>query len=283
MNNNLLILYGSNTDQYIAKIKNNTKYKNYRQVTTQNPIEVLNIQKLFPASCIIVSSRDNISIEELNEVNNTIQDDNIVIYKVPTIDKRTALYKQYKDIIKFCPSSTELVLVQQLQSELDINEWQAISVVYDCGADDNRVNSFLYQVKILEKCGIDVKSLVLNNIVLKKDVDMFKFVDMIITDLEQAIYFYIIMKEKYNSFALLVLLHKAYKHCLQLIECKGNIDTTKLSKWEIAQAKNYLASGNIDSKKCIYNMNIIAKCEEYIKTGNLNEATAISYLFSFIK
>lgn len=217
--------------------------------------------------------------------------DNILILLITKPDKRTKFYNQYKStFIEFKPLN-EANLKKYVLQEINLSDKNCNTLMEICENNYGRIKLEIDKIKhyrvggdfddspkIFDYC---FNELLEDGIIYKPPKDaIFDFVDAILDRRAQKAF------ELYenckgvgeSTLPLLTVLFNNTKAVLQVQTCttKDIGKTTGLTGWQIMNAKKHLDAYDPEELKDL--LQLITKCEQGIKTGDIEEQFVIEYI-----
>jgi len=220
----------------------------------------------------------------LSRINNTIGTSYVFII-VDDVDKRTIVYKQYKDSFIELNNPSEQSLVKFIMSQLKITTDRAITIAKSCNGDRGLIYNTIEQIHIMSKSLGKIEAIADNeatdelipNIYV---MSVFEFVnEMFISSPKDLLTIWGDIKQDISPFAVLSIAYKAHMNTLQVLT-STNPDVTGLDKWTTTQAIER-TKGGITVLECKRRMSFIKECIACIKEGKLPLDYAIEYLLMF--
>ena len=208
---------------------------------------------------------------------------NILIILLTNVDKRTLLYKTFKDtIITFEYLSTD-ILIKHVQSEIALNKSNSKRLIELCANDYSRI--LLEIDKITRYATKDVdkafEELVEQGTIYTPPKDaIFDFVDAVLR--RQVSRAYNLLEQCYavgeSNMALLSVLYGNVKQMLQVQSCESRdiVKSTGLTAWQVKCAKERIGKYRIG--ELVYMLKLIQKIQKGIVTGQIDEYMSVEYL-----
>lgn len=273
---------------YVHKIAEVTGYQLIFADTVLDILPKLNQNSFFKQNYVfsILDDKDFISDDKLQKSIKSKLCDNILILRYSSLDKRSKLYKAYKDtIVDFEPLEPRM-LKKYIQREIELSEYDCNKLIDYCEQSYSRIMSEVDKIKTY--------SIITNshaNVVFTKLVNdgtiyippkdaVFDFVNAVLQhkvklafDLLSQIYAY-----GENTLTLLSVLYTNTKQVLQVQSCESRdiAKATGLTPWQIKCAKdkcNVYHNGDL-----VYLMRLIRDVEKGIKTGEIDDRYAVPYV-----
>lgn len=236
-------------------------------------------------TCYIIDNQKELDglIDDLDKLlDGSFQNKNVLVYKIPNIDKRSKLYKRYKDLI----IEPTISISDLAKDKLNLNLGsQYLSEIYKyCNEIISRCYSELSKVKILsESLNIShnaAAELVIEDLHKRESiggytVDIFKLIDAIVAKDFNLIkgYLHNINTDSFD-FGLLTLLYNNY-HNLYVIKEAGNFATpenTGLSSFIINTAKNNVKKYSLEQLNNI--LVSLYDLDKQVKSGEIDSTYA---------
>lgn len=244
--------------------------------------DIFNSKKLY----IIIDDIDFIKEEKLwNSINTN---NNIIIFKFNTLDKRSKFYKQFENkIVEFNKLSNE-ILIKYIKKEINMSNENCESLIKIC---NNSYNQILLEMDKIVKYGktqmVDTPYDFIFNILNNSGAFHKEISDITFEFIEK------VLKRQYNNIfdlrkkliqigesniKLLSLLYTNFKTVLLIQSCDSNdiCKTTGLQYYQVKYNQdklNYYSIGEL-----VNALKIIQKTEEGIKTGKIDEDISIDYV-----
>lgn len=210
--------------------------------------------------------------------------DNMLILLVTKPDKRTKFYTQYKDaFIEFKPLN-ETNLKKYIQSKIQLSNKNCDQLIEVCEGNYGRILLEIDKIQNFGKASNynDIfENLLKDGTIYRPPKDaIFDFVDAILDRKEQKVF------ELYEdckgvgegTLPLLSVLFNNAKAVLQVQACESKdiAKTTGLTGWQIMNAKKHLRKYSEEELEEL--LQLITKCEQGIKTGEIEEQFVIEYI-----
>ena len=279
--------------QHIAKVKNLTvRYID----SVMDILTELGSQSFLKVNyCyVVLDDKELISNETLQKELISRLNTDILILTLTSVDKRTKLYKTYKDsIIEFNALKSEMVK-RYIQKEIDLSDNNCDKLIEVCEGNYGRCLLEIDKIKRYADSNPTLIRNIYNNgfEILLKDGTIYQPPKDAIFDLVKAILqnkpalaFDLLQNCKEvgeSSLAILSVLFNSTKQLLQVQNCESkDIEkTTGLTYWQIRNAKE--CCGIYSNNNLIYIMKLIQSVERRIKTGEIEESIAVEYVVSNI-
>ena len=248
-----------------------------RSVLSQNAVYVL---------------RDDTEIIKNPEIIDTLKSviaENIVILVLSSVDKRTKLYKTYKDTFIEFHALEHALLKRHIMREIALSDRCADKLIDLCESNYGRCLLEIDKIKQLmswntmsnisaDDC---FKVLLEEKIIYQPPYDaIFNFVDEVLLHHVNSAYDALDNCKKIgeSSLAILTVLYNNAKQVLQVQSYDGNelMKATGLTQFQISCAKkrcNVYRTGDL-----VYMLQLIHEIEVGIKLGTISESIAIDYL-----
>lgn len=216
--------------------------------------------------------------------NNTISE-YIIVFIYSVIDKRSKLYKSYKDmIVEFEPFKLP-VLVKYIQKDIDLSEDFCKQLAEICELDYSRILLEIDKIKNYQKsCNKSadwvMSKLLSDGTIYQPPYDaIFDFVDAVLKYKPKKS-FDLLQQSYASGEATLVIISNLYnstKQLLQVQSYKGDklSEATGLTPFQIKLAsgrKGYYSNGDL-----VYFMRKLREVEKGIKIGEIEESIAVPY------
>lgn len=213
--------------------------------------------------------------------------DNIYILLLTSVDKRSKFYKNYKDsIVEFEPL-TESVLIKYIQKECNLNERNCKKLIDVCESSYSRILLELDKIKcFMVKNGSKTPDVAFTILLEEKVIytppkdAIFDFVDAVLK--HQVERSFNLMEQCYavgeSTMVMLSVLYNNVKQLLQVQSCPSNnvAESTGLTGWQIKCVSDKV--GVYPTGDLVYFLKLIRKVEKGIKTGTIEESTAVPYV-----
>ena len=212
---------------------------------------------------------------------------NMLILLITKPDKRTKFYNQYKNtFIEFKPL-TETNLKKYIQKQIELSDKNCDKLISVCEGNYGRI---LLEIDKIQKYAEHFQDSSVNEffITLLEDGTIyippkdaiFDFVDAIL-DRNRKRTFELYKDCKgvgEGTLPLLSVLFNNAKAVLQVQTCpsKDIAKSTGLTGWQIMNAKKHLGKYDVDELKDL--LQLITKCEQGIKTGEIEEQFVMEYI-----
>lgn len=254
--------------------------------------DIFNTKKLY----IILDDTDFIKQEKLwTDFDNTKFNDNILIFKFNTLDKRNKFYKYFENkIVEFNKLSDE-ILIKYIRKELTngttLNDENCKKLISMCGNNYNQILLEIDKIKHYYDYWLQGGASPDNNIVFNvlneqgafhKEISdiTFEFVEKVLKRDIKAVY---VLRNKLrqineSNIKLLSLLYTNFKIVLLLQSCQSN-DICKTTGLQYYQVK--FNQDKVDFYTVGELVNILRKIqsiEKGIKTGTIDEIISLDYL-----
>ncbi len=236
-------------------------------------------------TCYIVDNQKelDILIDDLDKLlDGSFQNYNILVYKIPNIDKRSKLYKRYKDIILEPAISISDLAVKKLNLNLELK--YLANIYTNCNEMISRCYMEFTKIKILsEALNIDNNSaaeLILEDLYKSESVggytvDIFKLIEAIVSKDLNLVKEYLRNIDTDNfDFGLLTLLYNNY-HNLYVVKEAGpaaSAESTGLSTFIINTAKNNVKKYTLEQLNNI--LVDLYDLDKRIKSGDIDSKYA---------
>ena len=243
---------------------------------------------------VVLDDKELISNETLQKELISRLNTDILILTLTSVDKRTKLYKTYKDsIIEFNALKSE-IMKRYIQKEIDLSDNNCDKLIEVCEGNYGRCLLEIDKIKRYSDSNPTLIRNIYNNgfEMLMNDGTIYQPPKDAIFDLVKAILqnkpalaFDLLQNCKEvgeSSLAILSVLFNSTKQLLQVQSCESkDIEkTTGLTYWQIRNAKE--CCGIYSNNNLIYIMKLIQSVERRIKTGEIEESIAVEYVVSNI-
>lgn len=235
---------------------------------------------------IIRDDKELVSNEKLQtELQNRLKSD-IVILMLTSVDKRTKLYKTYKDsIIEFNVLKSEMVK-RYIQKEIDLSDKNCDKLIEVCEGSYSRCLLEIDKIKRFGgNCNQAFEQLLEDGTIHQPPQDaIFDFVKAVLQNKPRTAYR--LLQNCYaigeSNLVILSVLFNSTKQLLQVQTCqvKDIEKNTGLSWWQINNARECLRINS--DNKLMFIMKLIQSTERKIKSGLIEESVAVDYVVSNI-
>lgn len=212
--------------------------------------------------------------------------DYVIVFIYSTIDKRSKLYKSYKDmIVEFEPFKLP-VLVKYIQKDIDLSEDCSKQLAEICEMDYSRILLEIDKIKQYQKARPNISfdaamnKLLSTGVIYQPPYDaVFDFVDAVLKYKPKKAFR--LLQESYASGeATLVLISNLYnstKQLLQVQSYKGDnlSEATGLTPFQIKLASG--RKGYYSNWDLVCFMRKLREVEKGLKIGEIEEMTAVPY------
>lgn len=238
-------------------------------------------------SCyVLLDDEDFTTNDKLWDIQSKIKDGVILVLKYTNIDKRSRFYNHFKNIIVEFNRLPENVMIKHIRKEIDLSESSCKRLIGLCESDWGRIVIEVDKIKnYADALKLDdetaFRELLNQKAIYQPPQDaIFDLVDAILRR-KLKLSFQLLQEcisINENTFAILSVLYNNARQVLQVQTCKGrNIEqSTGLTAWQVKCAKercNYYADEDL-----MYLLELIAKIDNGIKNGLIEESVAIPYL-----
>lgn len=278
----------------IAKVKNAT-VKNLASITEL--AQKLNTRSVLKNTLIYVirddktfMCDDSIQAKITHSIATT---DNVAVFVYSNIDKRSKLYKNYKeDIVEFEPLKVD-ILIKYIQRDIDLNEKNCRALAEICERDYSRILLEIDKIKQFGNVtyrevhggGYDANAafeyLIKDGTIYRPPYDaVFDFVDAVLKN-RPKLSFNLLEQSYASGEATLVLLSNLYNSTKQLLQVQSyrgdNLSqATGLTSFQIKLAKDRM--NNYSLGDLVYLMKLTRDAEKGIKTGEIDDMMAVPYV-----
>lgn len=217
------------------------------------------------------------------QLTNNVLNGNILIILLTSVDKRTSLYKTFKDSIVTFEHLSVSVLVKHIQSEIRLNTANSKRLVELCENDYSRILLEIDKLKRLATNDVDMvfEDLVEQGVIHQPPKDaIFDLVDAILR--RQVKRVYNLLEQCYavgeSNMVILSVLYTSTKQLLQVQSCESRdvAQSTGLTVWQVKCARERIGSYRIG--ELVYIMRLIQKIQNGIVTGQIDEVISVEYL-----
>lgn len=279
--------------QHIAKARNLTV--RYIDSVTEILTELGSQSFLKVNYCyVVLDDKELISNEKLQTELISRLNTDILILTLTSVDKRTKLYKTYKDsIIEFNALKSEMVK-RYIQKEIDLSDKNCDRLIEACEGSYSRCLLEIDKIKRYSDSNPTLIRNIYNNgfemLMNDRTINqppkdaIFDLVKAVLQN-KPALAFDLLQNCKEvgeSSLAILSVLFNSTKQLLQVQSCESqDIEkTTGLTYWQIKNAKECV--GKYSTNNLIYIMRLVQSVERRIKTGEIEESIAVEYVLSDI-
>ena len=253
----------------------------------------LNKKALFKVNSVYVL-RDDAEIiknpETIDKLRKTA-DKNIVVLVLSSVDKRTKLYKTYKDTFIEFNTLEHAILKRHIQSQIALSSRNIDKLIEVCESNYGRIlleiDKILDYEKVYSEESADdcFRILLEEGTIFQPSYDaIFNFVDDTLMHRVNMVYDSLDNCKRIgeSSLALLSVLYNNAKQVLQVQSYDGdNIEkATGLTAYQIKRIRqkcNVYRTGDL-----VYMLKLIRDTEVGIKTGSIEEAMAVDYVLANI-
>ena len=245
---------------------------------------------------IVRDDKDVMTNEKVqDQLDNGLMGDNVLIFLLSSVDKRTKFYKRYKDsLIEFERLETA-VLRRYIKHECTLSDKNCDLLISICENDYGRILLEIDKIKRyaqaypeeFDDVGFDTyyKRLVEDGTIYEPPYDaIFDLVDAILD--RKVNRTFNLLEQSYAvgeaTMVMLSVLYNNAKAVLQVQTYQGNnlSKATGLNGFSIKNAKKHV--GKYKEKELIYILQLIQKIESGIKTGRMEDEFAMQYLLTHI-
>lgn len=276
------------------------------KVTKRNVIRIDSITDIYsklknrsfvqkPAIYVVRDDKELMQNEKLQGQIETVLNQNILIHLVTNLDKRTRFYKSFKASICDFERLSDSMLSKYIRKEIKLSERQIQRLIEICEHDYGRILLEIDKIKWYELDaelqGYDMSSEDAFTDLLKdgtihvpaKD-SIFNFVDAVLD--RRCNNLFELLQDCYDTgeptMVMLSVLYNNAKAVLQVQSYEGNnlSKATGLTGWQIKNVKPHV--NKYSDLELIALMKLIQKCEQGIKTGQIEEQYVIEYILARI-
>lgn len=233
--------------------------------------------------------RDDAEIIKKPELIDTLKSviaENVVILVLSSVDKRTKIYKTYKDsFIEFC-TLEHAVLKRHVHKEIALSDSNTDKLIEVCEGNYGRILLEIDKIKQAQNAYGDSADVVFKGLLEDKIIyvppydAIFNFVDEVLLHHVNSAYSALDNCKRIgeSALAILTVLYNNAKQVLQVQSYHGNdlAKATGLTAFQIKCARqrcNVYSIGDL-----VYMLQLIQQIEVDIKLGNIAEPMAIDYL-----
>ena len=242
---------------------------------------------------VLRDCKDFLSNDELQEritQNNTFYDC-IIIFVYTTIDKRSRMYKKFKDQIVEFDYMADDILVKYIQRQADLSERNCRRLVELCENDYSRILLEVDKIKRYAKAKSIADDKAFTELVDQRVIyippkdAVFDFVDAVLKD--QPRKSFELLQESYDcGEATLVLLANLYSGAKALLQVQsytgsGKItEATGLTPFQVKLANG--RKGHFSNSELVHIMKQVRAAEKGIKAGEIEDRIAVAYVLTNI-
>ena len=246
--------------------------------------------KSFLQKSVIYIVRDDKELmqnEKLQQSIESVLADNMLIHLLTTVDKRTKFYKQYKDTIVEFEQLTDAILKKYIKKEISLSDKNCQILIDICEHDYGRILLEIDKIKQMCRVQYDctddevVEHLLKDGTIYQPPYDA--IFDLVAAILDRKVNkAFDLLQQSYAvgeaTMVMLSVLYNNAKAVLQVQTYKGdNLSKgTGLTGWQIKNAKAHVRK--YSDKELVHMLQMIQKVESGIKTGQIEEEIAMSYL-----
>lgn len=247
---------------------------------------------LFALPKVFVCRDDNsfIKSEKAWQSINEVLGDNILIFLMSEIDKRTKFYKHFEDRVVVFEHMNSTVLKKYILKEITLSDYWCNELINICESSYSRVLLEIDKIKSYASATNSSYDTALSNLISKGAIyipptdAIFNWVDSVLRrDSERAYY---LLEDCYRigepELRLLMVLYNNFKRVLQVQACqdKDVSKCTGLSSWDIkcvSDKLDYYSDGEIVSI-----MRMLHNVEQSIKKGLMSSEISVNYAMNYI-
>lgn len=237
-------------------------------------------------NCYVVrEDKEFLGNEKLqNKIDDGALGENVLIFLLNSVDKRTKFYNRYKEsIVVFEPLNAQ-ILAKYVKREIPLSDKNCARLIEVC---ENNYGRCLLEIDKIKQFGGDVneafETLLRDGTIYRSAYDaLFDFVDAVLSrkvNRSFTLYKYCVESNE-SVMVLLSVLYSNIKAVLQVQSCDSEDigKTTGLSAWQIKNAKTYV--DKYETWELVKTLKLIQKFESGIKNGIYNEQFTVEYLLS---
>jgi DNA polymerase III delta subunit len=236
---------------------------------------------------IIRDDREFMTNEKLwGEIKNVIGD-NILIFLITTVDKRSKFYKQYKDTIVEFNLLEPQILKKYIRKEINLSDVNCDKLINICESsysrillEINKIDTYISANNTVTPDSAFIK-LLNDGTIFQSPLDaIFDYVEALLK--HQTKRAFDLLEQCYavgeSTIVLLSVLYNNVKQVLQVQSCESKdiVNSTGLTAWQVKCAKEktgYYSTGDL-----VYMLRLIRDTEMKIKTGEIEEQMAMYYI-----
>lgn len=215
------------------------------------------------------------------QLDNDIFNGNILIILLTNIDKRTMLYKTFKDVIITFEKLASDILYKHVQNEIRLNKSNTYKLIELCENDYSRILLEIDKIKRYGDSDEAFEELVRQGVIYRPSKDaIFDLVDAILKRNIPLVYD--LLQQCYNvgetNMVILSVLYTNAKQVLQVQSCESRdiAQSTGLTAWQVKCAKD--RTGYYRIGELVYLLRTIQRIQKDIVTGQIDEAISVEYL-----
>lgn len=272
------------------------------KVTKRNVIRIDSITDIYsklknrsfvqkPAVYVVRDDKELMQNEKLQGQIESVLNQNILIHLVTNLDKRTRFYKSFKASICDFERLSDSMLSKYIRKEIKLSERQIQRLIEICEHDYGRI---LLEIDKIKRYVLSVEYMsddeaftdLVNDgtIHVPAKDSIFNFVDAVLD--RRCNNLFELLQDCYDTgeptMVMLSVLYNNAKAVLQVQSYEGNnlSKATGLTGWQIKNAKPHV--NKYSDLELIALMKLIQKCEQGIKTGQIEEQYVIEYILARI-
>lgn len=244
-----------------------------------------------PAVYVVRDDKELMQNEKLQGQIESVLNQNILIHLVTNLDKRTRFYKSFKASICEFERLSDSMLSKYIRKEIKLSERQIQRLIEICEHDYGRI---LLEIDKIKRYVLSVEYMsddeaftdLVNDgtIHVPARDSIFNFVDAVLD--RRCNNLFELLQDCYDigepTMVILSVLYNNAKAVLQVQSYEGNnlSKATGLTGWQIKNAKPHV--NKYSDLELIALMKLIQKCEQGIKTGQIEEQYVIEYILARI-
>ena len=240
-----------------------------------------------PQCYVIREDKDFIKSDALQDfIDEKTQNKNIIILCFYSLDKRSKLYKAYKDSIVYFERLNERILSKYIAQKIELSERNVRTLMEICEFDYGRCLLEIDKIKTfadIKGTNYDVafQQLLSEGAIYEPPYDaIFDFIDAVLKHKVKLAYnlYQQCMDIGESNLALLSVLFSNARSTLQVQSCQSKdiAQSTGLTGFQIMKAKE--RCNVYTNRELVSMMRLIQKVERGIKTGEMEEQFSVEYV-----
>ena len=215
--------------------------------------------------------------------------ENILVFLLSDIDKRTKFYKHFADSITVFEHMNIKVLTKYIKKQIALSDTGCRKLAETCECDYSRILLEIDKIKQVQKITEEsadsvLKSLLDNGTIHTPPQDaIFDFVDAVVCNNQQSAYELLEECKKIDEPALrlILVLYNTIRKVLQVQSCEYSKtaqiqSVTGLSAWDIKTVESKLNHWNTGD--LVYFLRLFRDVEKGIKLGEIEDSVAMDYI-----
>lgn len=276
---------------YINQIAKTQNKQVYRADTFKEVFSKVSKQSIIQQSFVYVVRDDTTVITEekawklLDKANWS----DTIVFVFSNLDKRTSFYKRYKDIICEIEPLEERILIKYIQKEIKLSIENCKQLIQCCESSYSRImleidkiKQYMIATKAEDMPNNSFEVLLGQGVIYTPPRDAIFIWSDAVMQRRDAVKIFDLMQECHDSgeatLVMLSVLYKTMKKTLQVQSYKGDNITraTGLTGWDVKCVKPYV--NRYKTSELISALKLIRRMEKGIKTGRIDEATAVPFV-----